>query len=208
MNNCVIYYLRIGNVADDILRAMLIILEQLTREPLFDKFRIKEQLGFDVKSGAHYSGPTMGYSILIQSDRAAWYLESRIDLFLTSFARRLKDVPNEEFNTQKHSAINRLNAKFEDLYDETTSFWKHIESEDFHFLQDETDVTLIRNLSKADLLDFYQCCARQAEALNVAVRKKLNYSMNNFNRQTSKTERERHYQLYCHRLQVLPAWRG
>ncbi|KUL86853.1 hypothetical protein ZTR_05264 [Talaromyces verruculosus] len=162
VNNCVIYYLRIGNVADDTLRAMLLILEQLTREPVFDQFRTKEQLGFEIKSGARYSGPTMGYSgptmgyfILIQSDRAAWYLESRIDLFLTSFAQRLKDMPNKEFNTQKHSAINRLNTKFKDLYDETASFWKHIDSEDFHFLQDETDVTLIRNLSKADLLDFY-----------------------------------------------------
>ncbi|KAI7975074.1 hypothetical protein EIK77_002369 [Talaromyces pinophilus] len=155
VNNCIIYYLRIGHVADNILRSMLIILEQLTREPVFDQFRTKEQLGFEFNSGARYSGSTMGYSILIQSDRAAWYLESRIDLFLTSFAQRLKDMPNEEFNTQKHSVINRLNAKFEDLYDETTSFWKHIESEDSRFLQDETDVTLIRNLSKADLLDFY-----------------------------------------------------
>jgi insulysin len=155
VNNCIQYYLCIGSVNDDTLRAKLILLEQICGEPVLNRFRTKEQLGFVIESGVRYSATTMGYFILIQSERATQYLESRINLFLTSFAQTLEDMPNEEFETQKNSATNKLMAKFEDLYDETMSFWEHIQLEDFQFLRRETEATLIRNLTKADVLDFY-----------------------------------------------------
>lgn len=154
VNNCIQYYLHIGSVDDDILRAQLILLQQICGEPALDRLRTKEQLGYIVESGVRYSA-TMGYFLLVQGKYAARYLERRIDAFLESFAQTLKVMTDEEFNIQKYSVINRLLAKVENMRSETESFWKHIKYEDLQFLQHETEATLIKNLSKTDFTDFY-----------------------------------------------------
>lgn len=67
----------------------------------------------------------------------------------------LKAILVKDFKTQKYSVIKRLRAKFINLYEEMTSFWKYIQSGYHQFLRHETNATLIENLSVADLLDFY-----------------------------------------------------
>jgi insulysin len=61
----------------------------------------------------------------------------------------------EDFETQKYSVVKRLMAKFVNLDKETMYFWEHIQSEYLQFLRHETDATLIRNMTKDDLIEFY-----------------------------------------------------
>ncbi|OJJ43998.1 hypothetical protein ASPZODRAFT_18773 [Penicilliopsis zonata CBS 506.65] len=155
VNHCIEYYLFIGNITDNALRAKLLLFAQMTDEPAFDQLRSKEQLGYVVWSGARYSATTFGYRVIIQSERTADYLESRIDSFLGNFARTLEEMTEEDFEGHKRSVINKRLEKLKNLGSETTRYWSHIGSEYFDFLQNENDAAGVRSLTKADIVQFY-----------------------------------------------------
>lgn len=156
VNNCIEYYLYVGNVADMVLRAKLILLGQMTDEPGFDQLRTKEQLGYIVFTGARVAATTMGYRVIIQSERSTEYLEERINAFLAMFAKSLDNMTTQEFESHKKSLINKRLEKIKNLDQETTRFWVHIGSEYYHFLQVEDDVAHIKPLTKQDLVDFFK----------------------------------------------------
>ncbi|KAJ5104328.1 hypothetical protein NUU61_001675 [Penicillium alfredii] len=156
INHCIEYYLYIGLFSDATLRSKLQLFAQLTDEPAFDQLRSKEQLGYVVWSGARYNATTLGYRVIIQSERTAEYLESRIDSFLREFGPVLEAMPEEEFEGHKRSVINKRLEKLKNLGSETGRYWSHIGSEYFDFLQHETDAAHVRTLTKADLIAFYR----------------------------------------------------
>lgn len=156
INHCVEYYLLIGMVTDDVLRAKLLLFAQMTDEPAFDQLRTKEQLGYVVWSGARYSATTMGYRVIVQSDRNAKYLDSRVDSFLTNYGQTLANMGEAEFEGHKKSVINRRLERVKNLTSETARFWMHISSEFYDFVQHETDVAVLKNLTKADMLEFFK----------------------------------------------------
>ncbi|KAL4740538.1 Metalloenzyme, LuxS/M16 peptidase-like protein [Aspergillus similis] len=156
VNHCIEYYLFIGSIADEVLRAKLLLFAQMTDEPAFDQLRSKEQLGYVVWSGARYSATTIGYRVIIQSERTAQYLESRIDSFLSNFGKTLETMTEDEFEGHKRSVINKRLEKLKNLSSETSRFWSHIGSEDYDFQQNETDAARVRALTKSDILDFYK----------------------------------------------------
>jgi insulysin len=156
VNHCIEYYLYIGLFSDDLLRSKLQLFAQLTEEPAFDQLRSKEQLGYVVWSGARYSATTMGYRVIIQSERTAQFLESRIESFLREFGPILEKMPEDEFEGHKRSVVNKRLEKVKSLSQETGRYSSRIGSEYFDFLQHETDAANVRTLSKADLAAFYR----------------------------------------------------
>lgn len=156
VNHAIEYYLWIGMVPDDALRARLLLFAQMTDEPAFDQLRTKEQLGYVVWSGARYSATTMGYRVIVQSDRDAKYLESRIDSFLTKFGQTLEEMDDKEFEGHKQSVINKRLEKVKNLMSETTRFWMHVSSEYYDFLQHETDAAVLKELTKSNMVSFYK----------------------------------------------------
>ncbi|KAE8149605.1 a-pheromone processing metallopeptidase Ste23 [Aspergillus avenaceus] len=156
VNHCIEYYLFVGNITDDALRAKLLLFAQMTDEPAFDQLRSKEQLGYVVWSGARYSATTVGYRVIIQSERTAQYLESRINAFLSNFGKTLEEMSDDEFEGHKRSVINKRLEKLKNLGSETTRFWSYIGSEYFDFVQNESDAANVRSLGKSDLVQFYK----------------------------------------------------
>ena len=156
INHCIEYYLFAGSAADDMLRAKILLFAQMTNEPAFDQLRSKEQLGYVVWSGPRYSSTCVGYRVIIQSERPAAYLESRIDAFLSAFGKTLRDdMTDKEFEGHKRSIINKRLEKLKNLESETLRFWSHISSEWFDFCQHEKDAASVRALTKPDLIAFY-----------------------------------------------------
>lgn len=155
VNHCIEYYVFVGSATDRTLRAKLILLAQMTDEAGFDQLRTKEQLGYIVFSGARVAATTMGYRVIIQSERRTEYLEERINAFLAAFAQSLDTMPQEEFESHKKSLINKRLEKIKNLDQESTRFWDHITSEYFDFLQVEEDVAHLKPLTKSDLLEFF-----------------------------------------------------
>lgn len=155
VNHCIEYYVYVGSVSDQLLRAKLLLLAQMTDEPGFDQLRTKEQLGYIVFTGARLAATTMGYRVIIQSERAPEYLEKRINAFLARFSKSMKDMSLDDFESHKRSLINKRLEKIKNLDQESARFWGHISNEYFDFMQVENDVAHLRSLTKEDLIGFF-----------------------------------------------------
>ncbi|OJD16956.1 hypothetical protein AJ78_02938 [Emergomyces pasteurianus Ep9510] len=156
VNHCIEYYLFVGNLMDTQLRAKSLLFGQLTNEPAFDQLRTQEQLGYVVWSGVRYGATTLGYRVIIQSERTNQHLESRIEAFLTRFRETLDTMTDEEFESHKRSLINKRLEKLKNLNSETGRYWSHIGSEYFDFTQHETDAEAVAALTKGDMVEFYR----------------------------------------------------
>lgn len=77
----------------------------------------------------------MSYRILIQSERSAAYLESRIEAFLESFKITLDEMSDEEFQRHVTSLIDKKLEKVKNLNQESGRYWMHIADEFFDFYQ-------------------------------------------------------------------------
>jgi len=155
VNHCIEYTLHVGSAADQVLRAQLLLLAQMTDEPGFDQLRTKEQLGYIVFTGVRVAATTIGYRVIIQSERSPEYLEKRIDAFLAQFGKSLKDMSTDAFESHKSSLINKRLEKLKNLGQESTRFWTHISTEYLDFVQNENDVAHLRVLTKKDLINFF-----------------------------------------------------
>lgn len=155
VNHCIEYYVFVGSVTDLTLRAKLLLLGQMTDEAGFDQLRTKEQLGYIVFTGARMAAATMGYRVIIQSERPTEYLEERINAFLALFAKSLEEMSPAEFESHKKSLINKRLEKVKNLDQESSRFWRKISSEYFDFLKNEQDVAHLKPLTKSDLVEFF-----------------------------------------------------
>ncbi|PGH09771.1 insulysin [Blastomyces parvus] len=156
VNHCIEYYLFVGDLMEPQLRAKSLLFGQLTNEPAFDQLRTQEQLGYVVWSGIRYGATTLGYRVIIQSERTNSYLESRIEAFLARFAETLESMTDEEFEGHKRSLINKRLEKLKNLNSETNRFWSHIGSEYYDFTQHDTDAEKVSKLTKEDMIGFYR----------------------------------------------------
>lgn len=155
INNCIEYYLYIGNAAEKRLRAQILLLDQLGDELGFDQLRTKEQLGYIVFTGSRMFSTTGGYRVVIQSERSPEYLEERINAFLMTFAEKLDRMSESEFEGHKRSVINKRLEKLKNLEQECNRFYSHISNEYYHFAQADTDVAELKPLTKGDMVEFF-----------------------------------------------------
>lgn len=155
VNHAIEYYLQVGPFSDFELRAKVQLVAQMTDEPSFDQLRTKEQLGYVVWSGARPAATTIGYRVLIQSERTPQYLESRIDVFLAKFRKDLAEMSSEDFEKHKKSLIARKLEKMKNLTSETNRLWNHVMTETYNFFQFDIDVEHIRRVTKEDIVEFF-----------------------------------------------------
>ncbi|KAK3679815.1 metalloprotease [Recurvomyces mirabilis] len=155
VNHCIDYILLIGANIDYTTRAKLLLLAQMTKEPIFDTLRTKEQLGYVVASSSNFHSTLASFRILIQSERDCDYLEGRIETFLTGYANTLREMPHEEFEAQRVGLINKRLETLKNLNQETGRLWRHVTSEVYDFELIYTDVQHIEPLTKDDMLEFF-----------------------------------------------------
>ncbi len=127
------YYCQVGDVADDQLRNTLALLAHLANEPCFNQLRTKEQLGYLVFSGNRSTTGQTGFRILVQSERNAVYLETRIEAFLDFFKGYLQELADEEYDQQRQSLVDKRLEKPKNLYGESGRFWSRIGEGDYDF---------------------------------------------------------------------------
>jgi len=133
VNHCIEYWLYVGDKADRKVRAKTLLLDQITHEPCFDQLRTKEQLGYIVYSGVRASTTTYGFRFIIQSEKTAPYLETRIELFLESLGRTLKEMSEKDFENHKRSLTVKRLEKPKYLDQETGRHWNQIHGEYYDF---------------------------------------------------------------------------
>ncbi|KAF8425470.1 Metalloenzyme, LuxS/M16 peptidase-like protein [Tirmania nivea] len=156
VNSCIEYHLFVGEVADRRLRACVNLFSQISEEPAFNQLRTKEQLGYIVWSGGYISHTTITYRVLIQSERSAAYLESRIERFLADFKSTFQKMSDEDFKKHVTSQINKKLEKVKNLTQESGRYWMYIGDEFYDFIQRDEEVAILRTITKQEIVDFYE----------------------------------------------------
>ncbi|SPO41170.1 related to STE23 - Metalloprotease involved in a-factor processing [Pseudozyma flocculosa] len=156
INSALEYYCEVGDPSDVALRAKLSLLSQIAHEPAFDQLRTKEQLGYLVFSGGRRSVGSMGFRIIVQSERDAPYLESRVDSFLDQQLKPLLErMTDDEFAAHQSSVIHKKLQKWLNLNEESHTYWSNVFSGKYDFLSRWTDVEAIGKLRKSDVVDLF-----------------------------------------------------
>jgi len=128
VNSGLCYYCHVGDVADARLRAMLSLYGHISHEPCFDQLRTKEQLGYIVSSTIWHATSSMGWVVIVQSERDPSYVESRVDAFLSTLKDKLGSMTEEEFNSNRDGLIALKLEEPKNMGEEMTRFWSHIKS--------------------------------------------------------------------------------
>ena len=68
---------------------MLSLLVHLIHEPAFDQLRTQEQLGYVVSTSTRVAASAMELGIKVQSTRAPWFLEARVEAAVTFLTGQL-----------------------------------------------------------------------------------------------------------------------
>ncbi|TFY68977.1 hypothetical protein EVJ58_g698 [Rhodofomes roseus] len=156
LNSSLSYYCQFGEVSDESLRPALALLAHIIRSPAFDQLRTREQLGYVVSSSMWDVVTSMGLSFKIQSTRAPWYLEERVEVFLEQFRDTLAGMSQEDFETEKEGLIVKLLERPKNLYEETLSFWAQIRQGCYDFLRRQKDASTIKVMSLEEVVKTYE----------------------------------------------------
>ena len=133
VNHCIQYFLHVGSRGDYDVRAKVLLLDQIVHEPCFNQLRTKEQLGYIVYSGTWTSITQYGFYFVIQSEKTAPYLETRIEEFLKTVSKTLEDMSETEFESNKRSIIDKRLERLKYMEQESNRHWSHIHSEFYAF---------------------------------------------------------------------------
>lgn len=157
VNSCIEYFIQISDSFDDVrLRVLTDLLGTIIHEPCFNQLRTKEQLGYVVFSGARLTRTTLGFRILVQSERSSEYLEYRIEEFLTKFGKFVEnDLSDENFGKFKQALKDKKLTKLKNLSEEVNRFWNSIISGYYDFEEKEKHVGLLETISKDDFVQFF-----------------------------------------------------
>ncbi|XP_072413834.1 insulin-degrading enzyme isoform X1 [Chiloscyllium punctatum] len=153
-NNCgieIYYQTDMQNTHENMLLELFC---QIISEPCFNTLRTKEQLGYIVFSGPRRSNGVQGLRFIIQSERPPSYLESRVEAFLKTMEKHIKEMTEDAF--QKHVqalAVRRLD-KPKKLSAECAKHWSEIISQQYNFDRDNIEVAHLKTLTKEDIVNF------------------------------------------------------
>jgi insulysin len=121
-NNAILYTLQIGDATLDPLRGRVLLLAHMINEPAFNVLRTQEQLGYIVITNAWTQPSIISLTVRVQSERPPTYLENRIDAFLDSYGKELKNMTQKEFEMQRTGLVNKLREKLDNLDQEFYKF--------------------------------------------------------------------------------------
>ncbi|KAH9915085.1 LuxS/MPP-like metallohydrolase [Fomitopsis serialis] len=175
LNSSLSYCCQFGEVADETLRPIVMLLTHIMRSPVFDQLRTQEQLGYVVSSTMWVAATSMGFGINIQSTRAPWYLEERVDAFLEQFRSTLAEMSQEDFAAEKEGLIVKLLERPKNLHEETLSFWAQIRQGYYDFMRRQRDASAIKALSLDEVIKTYDTFVRPSTGRTM--RKKLSVQL-------------------------------
>ncbi|KAK6457763.1 Metalloenzyme, LuxS/M16 peptidase-like protein [Scheffersomyces xylosifermentans] len=157
INSCIEYYIQISpESTDEKLRVLTDLLSTIIREPCFNQLRTKEQLGYVVFSGLRLGRTSLGFRILVQSERTTDYLEYRIDEFLTNFGKYVNnELTDEDFAKFKQALKDTKLAKLKHLSEETNRLWNYITDGYYDFESRLKHVNLLESISKDEFVHFF-----------------------------------------------------
>ncbi|KAJ2867640.1 metalloprotease [Coemansia aciculifera] len=150
---CVFYC---GSVDDTRDAVTLRVLRHLVHSACFAQLRTSEQLGYRVGARLDYnkSGKEM-LMIVLEGESNPVYVTRRINEFIRQYRQKLQELTAEEFESSVQSLISLMQEKLKSIDDEFDRLWAHINSNKYKFDALDKDVEHLKQLSKNDLLAFW-----------------------------------------------------
>lgn len=105
------------------------IVMQYLDEPFYNELRTNQQLGYVVWTYPQICRNVIGNVFLIQGTKhSCEYLVARINDFLIEFRAKIKELSNDEFETQKSAVLTAIQEKDLNLKDERYRFMMEFDS--------------------------------------------------------------------------------
>ncbi|EGN95669.1 hypothetical protein SERLA73DRAFT_113347 [Serpula lacrymans var. lacrymans S7.3] len=157
-NSALTYYVHIGDRNDARLRVIGSLLQQILSEPAFNVLRTKEQLGYVVFCSTWVlpGSADFGLRIVVQSERNPTYLEQRVEAFLVSMRAFIKNMEPKTFEEQKQGLQKKWEEVVKNLVEETNRYWAHIDSGYLDFFRLDTNLNVLKDVNKEDVLSLFQ----------------------------------------------------
>ncbi|ORE11774.1 hypothetical protein BCV72DRAFT_197111 [Rhizopus microsporus var. microsporus] len=155
VNSAIAYYSQVCRVTEIGLRNRLFLIAQIAEEPCFNQLRTREQLGYIVFSGIKNVHGTLGFRVIIQSEREPVYLENRVLDFLEELKKIIEEMSEADYQAQVDSLIAEKQEKSKNLFEEGYRYWSNIMSGYYEFNESTTDVLELKKITKDSLLSFY-----------------------------------------------------
>lgn len=151
--SCAELYLQCGPQTD---RSMVMVdlVSQILTEPCYDVLRTKEQLGYIVFCGSRKVNGGTGLRILVQSTRHPSYVEDRIENFIEDIVKKVEEMSLDEFENHKEALANKKLEKAKSFWIKYSQYFNEINLNQYHFDRPETEVAILRKLSKEELLEY------------------------------------------------------
>ncbi|GHJ89944.1 hypothetical protein NliqN6_6346 [Naganishia liquefaciens] len=155
VNSACEYYCQVGTSDDDNLRCRLALFAHIVDQPIFSRLRTQEQLGYSVWSGPRISAGNMGFHVLLQGEKSATFVETRIEACFDDLCRILNDMPDGEFEANLRGLIGKRRQKPKNLEEETLQYWRHMRDGDYDFERQSRDAAILEQISKQDVIDVF-----------------------------------------------------
>ena len=75
----------------------------------------------------------MGFHVLLQGEKSATFVETRIEACFEDLCRILNDMPDGEFEANLRGLIGKRQQKPKNLEEETLQYWRHMRDGDYDF---------------------------------------------------------------------------
>lgn len=138
-------------------RAMAIftLLNHTMSSTFFHELRTEKQLGYMVGTGYLPLNRHPGMIFYIQSPTAgSRQLLEAIDEFIADFNYAVMQITNEQWESTKLGLINQIMEHDANLKTRSQRYWVSLGNRDYEFSQREQVVSIIKNLTRADLIKF------------------------------------------------------
>ncbi|KAF5289998.1 hypothetical protein FQR65_LT11664 [Abscondita terminalis] len=138
-----------------ILELILLLIE----EPLFDKLRTKEQLGYKVACSLRDTYGVLGFTISVntQADKyTTAYVDDRIENFLDFTDKMIKKLSERKFTQAKRDLIKSKHHVDIDLEDEILRNWEEIINCEYQFDRIQKEIKAIQELEIHDVRKWWE----------------------------------------------------
>nr|GLL33514.1 nardilysin-like isoform X1 [Ipomoea trifida] len=144
------------------LKALVDLFDEIVEEPLFDRLRTKEQLGYVVDCSPRVTYRILGFCFRVQSSEYdPIYLQGRIDNFINDAKEILDNLDDDSFESFKSGLMAKLLEKDPSLSYETNRLWGQIVDKRYMFDLSEKEAEELKSIRKSDLIEWYRTYLKQ-----------------------------------------------
>ncbi|XP_012524901.1 nardilysin isoform X2 [Monomorium pharaonis] len=155
-NSVVTNYYQAGVTSIE-LSVLIDLMIMIMEEPLFNRLRTQEQLGYDVSCALRDLNGILGYSITVhtQADKyTTEHVDQRIEEFLKSFNKILEEFSQEELDDVKEALRKLKQCADIDLEEEVDRNWNEITKWKYMFDRLEREVLAIKDIKINELREW------------------------------------------------------